>query len=115
MSGSLWLQDEFGIDSDPLNCAGGGQGGMWAWGMLFVARGAASMTLETDLTCASATGEDAVCFEWLKTCRNKVGIASILFISFICASEQRTLQLEVASSSGMLSTQSLTTVKSRYV
>src|SRR5258708_24179229 len=83
---------------------------MWAWGMLSVARGAASMTLETDLTCASATGKDAVCFEWLETCRNKVGIASILFNSFICASEQRTLQLEVASSSGMLGTQSLTLV-----
>ena len=44
--------------------------------------------------------------QWIKTCRNNVGIASILFISFSCASEQRTSYLEVASDSA-LSMQSL--------
>ena len=42
------------------------------------------------------------------TCRNEVEVASILFVSFICTSEQRTPHLEVASSSGMLSTRSPT-------
>ena len=71
------------------------------------AGGVASMMLDANLRGALAAGKDTeVCFEWIETCRNNVGIASILFVLFSCVSEQRTSYLEVASDS-VLSMQSL--------
>src|SRR5258707_5008067 len=71
------------------------------------AGGVASTMLDADLRGALAAGKDTeVCFEQIETCRNNVGIASILFVSFSCASEQRTSYFEVTSDS-VVSMQSL--------
>src|SRR5258708_38728858 len=74
--------------------------------MSFIAGVMGSTNVDADWG-ASARGKGTeVCFERIETCRNELGIVSILFTSLIFASEQRTSHLEVVSGSGTLNTQS---------